>query len=127
VQRTLQRALQSRRQSWLRSQDADRGLSADLRSEREELTIMATKINLRSQPRGSADGTGEVTLGLLREQFQRSFVPRMSEDGTETPCVVPRVTPSIHERRITNPRITGETKIVGASSSRIALKSADRS
>jgi len=70
---------------------------------------MATKIDLRSQPRGLADGTSEVTLGLLREQFERSFVPRMSEDGTEIPCVVPRVTPKVtgfRSSRITF-RITG--------------------
>jgi hypothetical protein len=92
---------------------------------------MATKIDLRSQTRGSADGPGEVTLALLREQFQRSFVPRMSEDGAETPIVtpmiIPQVTPSIHERRVTNAqitpsiteaRITGkEMKITGSCSS----------
>ena len=49
---------------------------------------MATKIDMRSQPRDPADGTGEVTLVLLREQFQHSFVPRMSEDGTEIPIPV---------------------------------------
>lgn len=83
---------------------------------------MATKVDLRSQPRRSADGTGEVTLALLREQFQRSFVPRMSEDGAETPMVSPmispQVTPSIHERRATNARITGkEKRITGSRSS----------
>jgi hypothetical protein len=81
---------------------------------------MATKIDLRSQPRGSADGTGEVTLALLREQFQRSFVPRMSEDGAETPMVspsiTPQITPRIGERRIANARISPsitEAKIAG--------------
>lgn len=69
---------------------------------------MATKIDLRSQPRGSADGTGEVTLAELREQFRHSFVPRMSEDGTG----IPRIAPKVTEARMTNARITGsEMKI----------------
>jgi hypothetical protein len=98
---------------------------------------MATKIDPRSQPRGSADETGEVTVALLREQFQRSFVPRMSEDGAETPMVSPMVTPQVTprtgERRLTNApmiipsiteaRIAGkEMKITGSRSSRIAFK-----
>jgi hypothetical protein len=82
-------------------------------------------------------------MDLLREQFQHSFVPRMSEDGTESPMVTPMIvpkiagamvspkvtgaminpslteasiTPSTHERRITNSRVTPkvtEARITG--------------
>lgn len=47
---------------------------------------MAPKTDLQDP----ADGTGEVTLELLREQFQHSFVPR-SEDDAGTPILVPRI------------------------------------
>jgi hypothetical protein len=81
---------------------------------------MTTNTDVRTRPRSPADETGEVTLALLREQFRRSFVPLVSEDGTEdqgtnprvTPCIVPCVIPSIHEKRITGSRrIGGSAKI----------------
>lgn len=94
---------------------------------------MTKNTDLRSRPRDTADETGEVTLALLREQFQRSFVPLAPEDGTEDqgtpPRVTPRAVPSIHENRITGSRsigesakitesrrITGAMKIIGSAS-----------
>lgn len=85
---------------------------------------MATKIDLQDQPRGPADGTGEVTLALLREQFERSFVPRMSEDGDGTPMVTPMVQPQVTPMispKVGEARIgSREKRIAGSSFSKIA-------
>ena len=49
---------------------------------------------------------GDVTLGALRDQIQRSFVPQNGNEGSaflhtacivpsDTPCVTPRITPRV--------------------------------
>ena len=62
---------------------------------------MAAKTDLRDP----ADETGEVTLALLREEFEHSFVPRSERDAG-----IPKIIPKVGAARIAG----RQSKVTGA-------------